>query len=98
MSATATSLNVILPREGFAREAAERAVAQSGLPEAVAAVAGGPFGHTSGGLALLEALVDAADVGIAAAEALEALVLGEAKADPDPSRWPGRPRPSTTSP
>jgi hypothetical protein len=65
---------------GAARGTVVGAIASSGLPEHLASVAAGPFGHRSWSLALLEGLADAADLGLAAAEALRGVVLEDLSA------------------
>lgn len=72
------ALKVDLPPGGHARADAVAAVRRSGLGEELAAIAAGPFGHSSRTLGLLEALVDGVDLGLAAASALEGLILEEA--------------------
>jgi len=75
-----TQLHVALPEGGFARTRALAALRGAGLPDALAEAAAGPFGHSSGSLATLEGLLDATDQGLAAAAALEGLILAEAAA------------------
>jgi len=57
------------------------ALGQSGLPDELERRAEGPFGHTSRSLAILEALVDAADLGARAADQLEGLIRDELRGD-----------------
>ena len=70
-----TQLHVALPEGGFARTRALAALRGAGLPDALAEAAAGPFGHSSGSLATLEGLLDATDQGLAAAAALEGLIV-----------------------
>jgi len=71
------SLEIEPPRGGFAREAAAGAVRDSGLMDWLRQRAPGPFGLTARSLTALEALVDAVDLGLLAAERLRALLLAE---------------------
>ena len=68
-------LTVTVPASGFARAAAIAAIKGGQLAEAIAPLAAGPFGLSAGGVTLLELLVDAVDVGIAAAEGLKGVIL-----------------------
>lgn len=71
------ALDVRLSEQGHDRTAAIEAVLRSGLPELFENAAPGYFNVASRAILLLEHLVDAADVGMAAAEALEGLILSE---------------------
>jgi hypothetical protein len=71
------SLEIDPPRGGFARDAAAGAVHDSGLMDWLRQRAPGPFGLTARSLTALEALVDAVDLGLLAAERLRALLLAE---------------------
>ncbi len=73
----ADSIDVTLPAGGFDRGAAARAVAGSGLPELLRRLAPGPFGLTATSTHILEALADAADLGLAASAALRGVLLAE---------------------
>ena len=77
-------IDVRMPRGGYSPSAAAAAVTESGLPEAMQRLAHGPFGHTALATGVLEGLVDAADLGLAAAAHLEGAVLAELS---DPSRF-----------
>ena len=74
----ADGLTVTVPAGGFARASAIAAIERAGLAAVMTRLAPGPFGATSCGLGILEALVEALDVGLAAAAGLKGLVLGEA--------------------
>jgi hypothetical protein len=74
----ATPIDVEVPRGGFAREDAAEAVRKSGLPDLFEARARGPFGQTARTLGALEALAEAVDLGICAAERLRGVLLDEA--------------------
>ncbi len=71
----ADSIDVTLPTGGFDRDAAARAVAGSGLPELLGRLAPGAFGLTATATHILEALVEAADLGLAASAALRGVLL-----------------------
>jgi len=71
------AIDVTLPTGGFKPAEAVRAVRNSGLPDQLAALAGGPFGHTSITVGVLEALAESVDLSLAAGEALEAVVLDD---------------------
>lgn len=72
-----TSIVVEHKDSGFDRGTVVEAIRASLLSERLEASSRGPFGHTSQTLALLESLVEAADVGLAAAEELRGAVLEE---------------------
>ena len=74
---TQRALDVRLSEQGHDRTAAIEAVESSGLPTLFEKAAPGYFNVESRAILLLEHLVDAADVGMAAAEALEGLILSE---------------------
>lgn len=85
------SLVVDVPPTGFDRGALRERLAGGELDKALAGLVRGPFGHTVGTLGALEAVVDAADVAIAAGEALHAALLediarGGSLAIPEPTR------------
>lgn len=65
----------IRSREG--REAVVEAIEGSGLVEHLREVGGGPFGHSSQTLGLLEALVEASGLGLAAADGLRGAILDD---------------------
>ena len=71
------SIDVTLPKGGFDRGAAVAAVEGSGLPELLRRLAPGPFGLTATATHLLEALADAADLGLAASATLRGILLAE---------------------
>ncbi|MEM7354410.1 MAG: AAA family ATPase [Acidobacteriota bacterium] len=73
----ADSIDVTLPAGGFDRGAAVAAVEGSGLPELLGRLAPGPFGLTATATHMLEALADAADLGLAASAALRGILLAE---------------------
>jgi len=75
-----TSIEVEPGRGSSARTDAVEAVRRSGLVEHLARTAGGPFGQTSHTLGLLEAMVDAAELGISAGERLRSVMLDELSA------------------
>jgi hypothetical protein len=77
MSRALTPIEINLPADGYSRGTAAEAVRGSRLPETIRQLAAGPFGHTSTGLAVLEALADATDVGLLAAAALEGRIEAE---------------------
>ncbi|MDY0001331.1 MAG: AAA family ATPase [Polyangia bacterium] len=81
MSKTPDGLTVELPSGGYARSEATRAVRDSDLPKILQRLAPGPFGTSSQGVFALEALGHAVDHGLAAAAALEGLILKEAAGD-----------------
>lgn len=62
---------------GFDRGTVVEAIKASVLSERLEKSTEGPFGHTSQTLALLEGLVEAADVGLAAADQLRGAILEE---------------------
>ncbi len=70
-------INVTLPAGGFDRAAVIDAVRESTLPEQFEQLAPGPFGKTSTSLGVLEGLVEACDLGLAAAEGLRGVILDE---------------------
>lgn len=74
-------LTVELPSGGYQRSAATAAVRDSDLPKILHRLAPGPFGTYSQGVFTLEALAHAVDLGLAAAAALEGLVLKEVAGD-----------------
>lgn len=74
-------LTVELPAGGYSRSAATAAVRDSDLPKILNRLAPGPFGTFSQGIFTLEAIAHAVDLGLAAAAALEGLVLKEAAGD-----------------
>jgi hypothetical protein len=71
-------LTVELPPGGFDRAAAVKVIRESGLPGVLGNLSRGPFGTSSKAMATLEALVEAIDVGFAAAAGLKGLILEEA--------------------
>ncbi len=71
-------LTVELPPGGFDRAAAVEVIRESGLPGVLGSLCKGPFGTSSRAMASLEALVEAIDVGFAAAAGLKGLILEEA--------------------
>ena len=73
----ADPIDVTLPAGGFDRDAAVAAVEGSGLPELLRRLAPGPFGLTATATNILEALADAADLGLAASAALRGMLLAE---------------------
>ena len=77
MAGETQSIDVTLPKGGFARTAAEAAVRDAGMPSLLSRLAPGPFGHTATGVAILESLVDAADIGLLAAATLEGTIMAE---------------------
>lgn len=78
---SARTLDIARPAGGFAPTAAARAIKAAGLVEQVARVDAGPFGLSARGVAALEALVDAVDLGLGASEGLRGFVLeGQASA------------------
>jgi DNA polymerase III delta prime subunit len=72
------SITINCPRGGFDRHSAIAAVKKSGLSGQFEDLAPGPFGKTSTSLGVLESLVDACDLGLAAAEGLRGVILDEA--------------------
>jgi hypothetical protein len=74
------SIEVEPGRGSSARTDAIEAVRRSGLVEHLARAAGGPFGQTSLTLGFLEALIDAAELGISAGERLRSVMLDELSA------------------
>lgn len=75
------TLDIARPAGGFAPTAAARAIKTAGLVEQVARADAGPFGLSARGVAALEALVDAVDLGLGASEGLRGFVLeGQASA------------------
>jgi hypothetical protein len=71
-------ITVSLPKGGFDRQGVIDAVKASGLPGQFEDLAPGPFGKTATSLGVLESLVEACDLGLAAAEALGGVILDEA--------------------
>lgn len=71
-------MTVELPSGGFDRSAAVNAIRESGLPSVMGDLSKGPFGTSSKAMACLEALVEAIDLGFAAAAGLKGLILEEA--------------------
>ena len=71
------NIDVSLPAGGFDRGAVVSAVKGSGLPGQFETLAPGPFGKTSTALGVLEGVVHAGDLGLAAAEALRGTILDE---------------------
>ncbi len=71
-------LTVDLPTGGFDRAAAVNVIRESGLPAVLGKLSRGPFGTSSKAMAALEGLVEAIDVGFAAASGLKGLILEEA--------------------
>jgi len=65
------------PRGGFDRENAVAALRSAGLPQGLASRAPGPFGPTARAVAALEALADAVDLGLLAADRLHGVLLDE---------------------
>ncbi len=70
-------ISVSVPAGGFDRSAVVAAVRTSGLPGQFDKLAPGPFGKTSTALGVLEGLVEACDLSLAAAEALRGVILDE---------------------
>ncbi|MFP4600284.1 MAG: AAA family ATPase [Persicimonas sp.] len=70
-------INITLPAGGFDRAAVIDAVCESTLPAQFEELAPGPFGKTSTSLGVLEGLVEACDLGLAAAERLRGEILDE---------------------
>lgn len=70
-------IEVSLPTGGYKPAEAVDAVRASGLPDRLAELAPGPFGHTSTDLAVLEALLEAVDLALCAGEALRGAILEE---------------------
>jgi len=75
--ANRTPIAIALPPggRGFSPARAAQTVADSGLPEALARLATGPFGLPSLAVACLEAMADAVDIGSEAARRLEGYLL-----------------------
>ncbi|QDG52799.1 AAA family ATPase [Persicimonas caeni] len=72
------NISVSLPKGGFDRAGVTAAVKKSGLPGQFEKLAPGPFGKTATSLGVLEGVVAACDLGLAAAEALRGVILDEA--------------------
>ncbi len=80
-------LKVTRPVNGFAPSHAAEAIHASGLVHLFEDRAQGPFGMSALAVDTLEALVEAADISLAAAEALRGLVLDELRASVSPSSF-----------
>lgn len=78
MTHNAEGLTVELGPGGYDRGASTTAVRDSELPRILQRLAPGPFGTASAGVATLETLAHAVDLGLAAAASLRGLVLKEA--------------------
>lgn len=72
------NITVSLPKGGFDHAAVTEAVITSGLPGQFEKLAPGPFGKTATSLGVLEGVVAACDLGLAAAESLRGVILDEA--------------------
>lgn len=70
-------ITVTMPAGGFDRASVLEAVRNSGLPGQFEKLAPGPFGKTSTAVGVLEGLVAACDLSLAAAEALRGVILDE---------------------
>ncbi|RMH00547.1 MAG: AAA family ATPase [Deltaproteobacteria bacterium] len=84
------AIEVVPPAGGFDRPGIRRMLLDAGLPRAVHGLVEAPFGHTPGTLAMLEALVEALDLAVAAGGALHAALLDDiartgSLAIPDPT-------------
>ncbi len=77
MSEDLKPVDVTMPKGGFSRSAAEDTVQDSGLPEVLARLAPSPFGQTATSAAILECLVEAVDLGLAASAGLEGVILAD---------------------
>jgi SpoVK/Ycf46/Vps4 family AAA+-type ATPase len=77
MNSKLQSITVTIPEGGFDRGTAERVVADSALPGLFDSFSESPFGKSALQLGVLESLVDAADVGVAAVERARGVILDE---------------------
>lgn len=79
MTDHSTMLTIDMPAGGYQRSVAVASVRDAELPEGLLAACRGPFGLPSLAVTFLEACVEAVDLGLAAAAALQGLILGEAR-------------------